>query len=122
MNNTPKTTVYYYTTSSGENLFDQFLDSLTQKQQAKITRILTYIKEYGLTTAIPHVKKLTGTPLWEIRILGQDNIRVFYASVLTNSIVVLHGFIKKSQKTPTRELETALGRLKDWKIRTLGVD
>ena len=119
MNN--KTIIYYYTTTSGDNPFDKFLDSLTEKQQRKIGRVLSYIEEYGLITAVPHVKKLTGTPLWEIRILGQDNIKVFYASTLKDTIVVLHGFAKKSQKTPLKELEIALARLQDWQS-SLAID
>ena len=106
--------IYYYISASGENPFDKFLDSLSEKQQRKILRILTNIGTYGLTTAIPHIKKLTGTALWEIRILGQDNIRVFYATLVENSILVLHGFSKKSQKTPSREIKTAIDRLNDW--------
>jgi len=107
--------IYYYSNLVGDMPVKIFIESLTSQQQRKITRILSYIKEYGIITAIPHVKKLAGTPLWEIRILGQDNIRVLFASVLTNSIILLHGFIKKSQKTPNKELETALNRLKEWK-------
>lgn len=112
-----KTTIYYYTSASGDIPFDKFLDSLDEKQQRKIERVLAYIEEYGLVIAIPHVKKLADTPLWEIRILGQDNIRVLYASILKDSIVVLHGFAKKSQKTPLKELKTALARLQDWQNR-----
>lgn len=108
------TKVIYYTTTNGQNPARVFIESLQERQQRKIIRLLTSIQMYGLTTAITHVKKLTGTELWEIRILGQDNIRVFYASVLTDSILVLHGFIKKSQQTPRKEIETALNRLKDW--------
>lgn len=107
-------TVYYYTTPLGENSTRKFIESLQEQQQRKITRILTNIEVYGLTLAIPHIKKLTGTPLWEIRVLGDDNIRIMYATILTNSILLLHGFIKKSQKTPQKEIETALSRLKDW--------
>ena len=110
----PKTTILYYTTSSGENPVKKFIESLNERQQKKVTRITSYIVEYGLTAAIPHVKKLTGTVLWEIRIVGQDNIRVFYASVTVGSIILLHGCIKKSQQTPTREIQTALNRLTDW--------
>ncbi len=106
--------VYYYLTSTEENPVKKFIGSLAEKQQRKIARVFKYIEEYGLITAIPHIKKLTGTPLWEIRILGQDNIRVFYASVFSDSILLLHGFIKKSQQTPRKEIETALSRLKDW--------
>lgn len=106
--------VTYYISDQGENPTKKFIESLTEKQQRKIIRVLTYIKEYGLTTAIPHIKKLTGSPLWEIRILGQDNIRVFYASVVSDSILLLHGFIKKSQQTPQKEISKALARLADW--------
>lgn len=109
-----RTTIYYYTTENGGNPSKKFIESLNVKQQRKITRILAYLEEYGLITAIPHVKKLTGTPLWEIRILGQDNIRIFYASVLTDSILILHGFIKKSEATPRKEIDISLNRLKDW--------
>lgn len=109
-----KITILYYITSSGENPTKKFIDSLAEKQQRKIARVLNYIHEYGLITAIPQIKKLAGTSLWEIRILGQDNIRVFYASVLKDSILLLHGFIKKSQQTPHKEIEIALNRLTDW--------
>lgn len=107
--------VYYYISPSGDNYISAFLDSLTQKQQAKILRILQYIKEYGLSAVLPHTKKLTGTPLWEIRILGRDNIRVFYAVPLKNTILILHGFLKKSQKTPVHELQIAVTRYEQWK-------
>lgn len=106
--------VYYYISASGENPVKSFIESLTEKQARKIARVISYIEGYGLITAIPHIKKLTGTPLWEIRILGQDNIRVLYASVLSNSVLFVHGFIKKSQQTPKKEIKTALERLHDW--------
>ncbi len=108
------TKVIYYTTANGENPARKFIESLQEKQQRKVVRILTNIKVYGLVTAIPHIKKLTGTPLWEIRILGEDSIRIFYATILTDSILLLHGFTKKSQKTPSREIKTATERLNDW--------
>lgn len=108
------TKVIYYTTSSGDNPFDKFLNSLAEHQQRKILRIIANIVTYGLTAVIPHIKKLTGTPLWEIRILGQDNIRVFYATLVEDSILILHGFSKKSQKTPSKEIKTAVDRLEDW--------
>lgn len=115
----PSVTILYYTTTSGDNPVEDFLDSLQKSQKAKIFRIFQYIKEYGLTTAIQHIKKLAGTPLWEIRILGQDNIRVFYVTVQEESILLVHGFIKKSQKTPEKEISTALNRIKDYQTRKI---
>ena len=113
------TKVIYYKTEDGENPVKEFIESLNEKQQRKIIRVLTYVEEYGLVIAIRHVKKLSGTPLWEIRILGVDNIRVLYAIYLSNSIVLLHGFIKKSQKTPPYAIQTALLRLKDRQSREI---
>lgn len=114
------TKVIYYTTNNGDNPVKEFIAGFSVAQKNKIVRILTYIEMYGLITAIPHIKKLTGSPLWEIRILGQDNIRVLYAAIEKDVILVLHGFIKKSQKTPGKELETAINRLNNWLLRING--
>ena len=89
------TKVIYYTTINEQSPPKTFIESLNELQQRKIARIITNIQEYGMTTVIPHIKKLTGANLWEIRILGQDNIRLFYIIVLVDSILILHGFIKK---------------------------
>lgn len=111
------TKIIYYATITEENPPLNFLDSLSEKQQRKILRIIANIKKYGLTTAISHIKKLTGTPLWEIRILGQDSIRFLYVTVLSDSILILHGFFKKTQQTPKKEIDTALNRFKEWTDR-----
>ncbi|HUV72360.1 MAG TPA: type II toxin-antitoxin system RelE/ParE family toxin [Clostridia bacterium] len=104
------TQIFYYTTPSGQNPIDKFLNSLSGKQQAKILRIFETIKESGLQSILPHVRKLTGTPLWEIRILGKDNLRIIYVVPYLDTVLLLHGFIKKTRKTPKKEIETALGR------------
>lgn len=109
-----KAHIQYYLIPTGGNPVSDFLDSLTKKQQTKVLRILTYIQEYGLQAVIPHVKKLSGLPLWEIRILGKDNIRVFYVLVQEDIVLVLHGFIKKKQKTPLKEIGLALTRYREW--------
>lgn len=109
--------VQYYITSAGKNPFSDFLDTLTGQQQAKILRIFFHIKGYGLSSILPHVKKFSGTPLWEIRILGKDNIRVLYVCLFEEIVLVLHGFIKKKQKTPVKEIDVALQRYKEWLSR-----
>ncbi|HVF69430.1 MAG TPA: type II toxin-antitoxin system RelE/ParE family toxin [Xanthomonadales bacterium] len=105
--------VIYYTTPKGENPVKDFIESLSKKQKAKIFRIFLTLAEYGLLSILPHTKKLSGTPLWEIRILGQDNIRILYVTVERDNILVLHGFIKKKQKTPPKEIQIALMRYKE---------
>lgn len=113
------TSIIYYTTSKRENPVSDFLDSLSQKQQAKVLRIIQTIKKYGVLSVLPHLKKLIGTPLWEIRILGKDNIRVIYLVENENLIVLLHGFIKKTQKTSQKDLSIAINRYSVWNKRTV---
>lgn len=113
--------VYYYISPSGDNPVSNFLDSLSEQQQSKILRLFQYIMLYGLSAILPHTRKLTRTPLWEIRILGKDNIRIFYVIPLQNMVLILHGIIKKTQKTPTEELQTALTRFEQWK-KLHGID
>lgn len=109
--------VIYYTTSQGENPVEKFLDSLEKKDKVKIIRILRYMEIYGLITALPHVKKLSGTPFWEIRVLGKTNIRILYVTLQEECILLVRGFLKKKQKTPAKEIEIAVNRTQDWKNR-----
>lgn len=112
-----KIKVQYYISSSGKNPFDDFLNSLSPSQQSKILRIFVHLKTYGLTSVIPHIKKLKSTPFWEIRILGKDNIRVIFIAFVNNLIIILHGFIKKTQKTPLKEMGVTYNRYRDWLSR-----
>ena len=73
--------IIYYISSSGDNPVKEFLDSLQKSQKAKVFRIFQIYQLYGISSIIPHTKKLTGTPLWEIRVKGKDNIRIIYNSL-----------------------------------------
>ena len=102
--------IIYWLSVTGANPVEEFIDSLSSKQQAKILRIFEFLERYGIVSVKAHIRKVSSTPLWEIRILGRDNIRVLYAIVDKNSLVILHGFIKKKQKTSQKELNVALKR------------
>lgn len=110
-------TVVYYDDSSGYKPAKEFIFSLEPKQKSKVLRDLGQLEEFGIGHHIPDTKKLVGTPLWELRILGKDNIRVLYVLHIGKTILLLHGFIKKKQKTPRKEVSTALRRLNDWNSR-----
>ncbi len=61
----------------------------------------------------PHVKHLEG-PLWEMRMKGRDGIsRAIYVTARGRRIVVVRVFVKKTPKTPRRELDLALERAKE---------
>lgn len=63
----------------------------------------------------PHTKAIKGG-LFELRLKGSEGIaRVFYCTLLGKRIVMLHSFIKKTDRIPPRELETAMHRLRECK-------
>lgn len=106
----PKTTVEFFTSPSGKSPIGEFIDDRPSHQQVKILRLLQHLQEFGPTAAIPHAKKLKGTPLWELRILGRDSLRIIYAPLGKNTVVVLHIFLKKTRQTPRREISIAMKR------------
>lgn len=104
----------YYISPSGNNPVSDFLSNLSEMQQRKLIRVFKHLEEFGVKGPRKNVKKLSGTPLWEIRILGNDNIRVIYAVIFMGQVLLLHGFIKKQQKTPSKELDISLKRYREW--------
>ncbi len=104
--------IVYYISSSKTNPVKEFLDA-NLKAKVKALRIFSNIEEYGLTSIIPHIKKLTGTPLWEIRIIGEDSVRILYITRQEKQVFLLHAFIKKTNKTPLKEVNIALIRSKE---------
>jgi phage-related protein len=72
-------------------------------------------KNLNLSPTEPHTKSF-GDGLLELRLKGSEGIgRVFYCTLVGQRIVMLHSFVKKTQKTPSQELNTALQRLKEIK-------
>jgi phage-related protein len=98
------------------------LNALPADLRARFARITTLIEHFGLPNVRePHVKHLEGS-LWEMRLKGRDGIaRAVYVNASGNRIVVVRVFVKKSQKTPRREIEIALERarsIRDNKARS----
>lgn len=82
---------------------------------AKYLHLTDLMLEFGSDLGLPHTKAI-GVGLFELRIKGKEGLaRVFYCVVIEQRIVMLHVFIKKSQKTPKKELDTAKKRMKEVK-------
>ncbi len=78
-------------------------------------RISNLMMEFGGNLGMPHTKSL-GNGLFEIRLKGQEGIaRVFYCTMINHNIVILHSFIKKTDKIPSKELDIAIKRKKEIK-------
>ena len=88
---------------------EEFIRSLEKLAIAKVVRTIDLLETFGNNLGMPHSKKVA-EKLFELRISGRQEIRIFY-TFHKGSACLLHGFIKKSRKTPQRELNNALARL-----------
>jgi phage-related protein len=108
--------VYYYTSSSGRKIIVDYINNLDIKTQERIRNILKALSEYGLsllrTTLLKKIYK--NPPIFELRITNKPQIRILFTPYGQNSFVVCHIFIKKTQKTPKREIEIAVKRAKEF--------
>ena len=81
-----------------------------------VAQLLQYAERmeiYGPDLGMPHTRAM-GQGLFELRLKAAAGIaRVFYCTVIGERIVMLHQFVKKSEKTPARELEIARRRMKE---------
>lgn len=90
------------------------LRALPRDMLARFQRIVDLIETQGLEHVhAPHIKHLEGN-LWEMRLKGRDGIsRAIYVTASGKRLIVLRVFIKKTQKTPRKELAIALKRAKE---------
>ena len=108
-------TVNFYTTDEGKTPVIDFLDSLSAKQAKKVTWVLQLIEELDVIPST-YLKKLVNTDdIWEVRVQVGNNIFRLLGFFDGNNLVVLnHGFQKKTQKTPPKEIKLAEQRRKDY--------
>jgi phage-related protein len=80
---------------------------------ADYARLVELLREYGPMLRMPHSRAF-GDGLFELRPKGRSGIgRAFYCFLVGRRVIILHGFVKKSQETPDRELKLARKRLKE---------
>lgn len=90
------------------------IDSLPPKHKARFLRIVDLIESMGLPNiGAPYVEKLHGK-LWEIRVRADSGVsRALYVVASRQRMIVVRAFVKKTQKTPPREIALALRRAKE---------
>ena len=104
-------TIRYYSPDVLEQIFD-----LPISLQARYIALTQRMIEYGPHLGLPHTDSFGGG-LFELRLKGIEGIaRVFFCTVVEREIVMLHSFIKKSQKTPDKELRLAKLRMREVKL------
>jgi phage-related protein len=103
--------IVFYVEEDGASPVREFLESLDTKTQARFRWSIEQLRVRNVQAREPLVRHIEGK-LWELREESQTNIfRLFYFFFTGRRIVFLHGFQKKAQKTPRREIEIALKRM-----------
>ncbi len=80
---------------------------------ARYLRLTDLMCEFGSNLGMPHTKSLDGG-LFELRVKGKEGVaRIFFCTKIGRKIIMLHSFIKKSQKTPKKDLKIAKTRMSE---------
>ena len=112
--------VFTYKDKNGNSPIDSYITELMTKGDKdsrinanKILEYIAYLERYGNKAREPYAKHLDGD-IWELRPIRN---RILYAAWDGNSFILLHLFIKKTQKTPRREIEQAKRNLDEYRGR-----
>ncbi len=99
--------IVFYSKADGTEPAKEFLLSLDKKMRAKITMMLDLLSKNGSALREPYSKHLTDG-IFEIRAkVGSDLSRVLYFFVYGHKAILTNGFVKKTQKTPRKEIALA---------------
>lgn len=114
--------IYFYKDKNGNEPVLDYMRELASKKgkdsRIKLNKINDYIEllsQHGTRAGEPYIKHLDAE-IWELRPLRD---RILFVAWIDGSFVLLHHFIKKTQKTPKREIEQAKRELADLKERGL---
>lgn len=107
-------TVVFYETADGKKPVEDFLDSLDTKMRAKVVGHMEILEEKGTFLREPLSAPLQDG-IFELRSkLGSNIVRSLYFFYYGGEIVITNGFVKKTRKTPRREIQKAKVRRKDY--------
>ena len=107
----PILNVVFYKTESGKEPVREWLKDMPKEDRQSIGEDLK-TAQYGWPLGMPLIRKIE-RGLWEVRSNISAGIARVFFTVMDKTMVLLHGFVKKSQKTPLDELDTARRRLKN---------
>ena len=82
--------------------------------QARYIQVTQRLKNYWETIGIPHCRARRDG-LFDLRLKSEEGSQIFYCTLVDNQIVFLHTYVKKSKKTPLKEVDMGLRRMQDMK-------
>lgn len=115
--------IIFYKDKDGKSAIEDYIQMLQDKgisskdSRIKVNKIISYINQLsikGLEIGEPYIKHIDNE-IWELRPLRD---RILFAYCDNNNFILLHYFMKKTQKTPRKEIKKALINLEDYKRRS----
>lgn len=100
--------IIYFVNEKGKEPVKEFIDSLANKEQAKVFSYLEFLRESRGYLDEPYSKHIQGK-IRELRVdFARNRYRVFYFTFIEERIVLLSAFKKKTEKTPFQEIKKAI--------------
>lgn len=92
---------------SADKRIEQFLKKLSKEDRARVNRTVKFFEDKGFLLDERYLKKLTKS-IWELR---PGRVRLLFG-VVNDEAIFVNGFLKKTQKTPKKEIDLAFNRIK----------
>lgn len=110
--------ILLYQTSTKRKIILEFIHSFSDLVITKIHNDLDFLEKYGLKLLrTPLVKKIHRQPsLYELRIKTKAEIRLLFYFSKPRTFIILHGFVKKTNKLPIKDLKIALKRVREFMV------
>jgi phage-related protein len=105
--------VVFFETASGKQPVREFIKKLSKEDQKEVGADIRVVQD-NFPIGLPLVRKLK-PELWEIRSFIKDGISRVFFTFFDKKIILLHAIVKKMQKTPLKEIDVAIERLKEFK-------
>jgi len=105
--------VVFYRTDAGNESVRDWLKELSREDKRRIGEDIK-TAQLGWPLGMPLIRKIQ-KDLWEVRTAIENGIARIFFTVDDDHMILLHGFVKKSQKTPEHELKTAIARLANYR-------
>ena len=105
--------VNYWRTQSGKAPVERYIDSIDNlEERAELLSLLQGVQEHGTEAIGVEFRQIEGK-LWELKIrLRGNQHRIFYVVIKGSEMILLHAYLKKTQKAPLKEIRLAFQRMK----------
>lgn len=102
--------IQFYKNNRGDEIVQDFIRQQDKQTKSKIVRSIDLINKYGPDLGMPHSRYI-GYGIYELRIRGRNEVRIFYIVVVNNQeVIFIHAFKKRTQKMPHKEYIIAKDR------------